>query len=196
MTDHDLEIALKDLSKSVTDHRYEIGRDLATLTANVGTLQTSHETNAKKLDEVLRLEIGCAARAGWDGMVGRVAGLEEDGKVRIESELERARDEITGQQDVMQRRIGERNYSETPTGRFFKMITPYLWKGLVILGITIGVTVVSRCTGEDPATTANALRAVTDMMVKTAAEVEFVKETQIEVLGVANGLRTDGGVQP
>jgi|GEM_PF-5263417 outer membrane murein-binding lipoprotein Lpp len=167
--------AVTDLSKAVTDQRYELGIKLATLTTNVGTLQTSHDTNAKKLDRVLELELGCPARAGLKGINARIGKLETGEKLRIESELQEARDEITGQQDVMQRRAGERNYSETPTGRFVKFIMPYVWKGLVVFGIIVGTTVAARCTGEDPAVTANALRAVTDMVERTATDVKEVK---------------------
>jgi len=181
MTDHDLAIALSDLTKSVTDHREAISGKIATLTANVGSLQTSHDTNAKKLDEVLRLELSCPARAGHDGQNARLKQLELGEKIRVESELRQARDEITGQQDVMQRRVGERNFSETPSGRFFKFVTPYIWKGLLVFGIAVGGTVVARCTGEDPVVTANALRAVTDLVTKTAANVEEVKVKVDEV---------------
>lgn len=182
MTDHDLAVALKDLSKSVTDHRYEIGRDLATLTANVGTLQTAHEGNAKKLDKVLELELSCAARAGFEGQNARLKQLEIGEKLRIESELQQARDEVTGQQDVakqdaMQRRIGERNYSETPPGRFFKFILPYAWKGIIIFGIAVGASAVARCS----APTMTSIQAITDMVKKTAADVDKVKVKVDEV---------------
>jgi hypothetical protein len=181
MTDQDLAIALNDLTKSVTDHRVAIGSQIATLSANVGTLQQSHGENAKKLDEVLRLEYSCPARAGFDGTNARLKQLETGEKIRIESELERARDEVTGQQDVMQRRLGERNYSETPTGRFIKMVMPYAWKGLVILGIAIGGSAIARCSGDDSVATMRALQAVTDMMKRTSADVEQVKVKVDEV---------------
>jgi hypothetical protein len=175
MTEHDLALALDRISASVQSHRVDLGEKIATLTANVGTLQKSHETNAKKLDEVLRLEIGCAARAGWDGLLERVGGIESDEKVRVESELKQARDEITGQVDVMQRRAGERNYSETPQARLIKFAAPYVWKGLLIFGIAIGGAAVARCAGDDQVATARSLQAVTDMIRATAADVEQVK---------------------
>jgi len=178
----DLESAMKDLTKSVTEHKYELGVKIAVLTTNVGTLQSAHDANTVKLDKVLALELECPARAGVGGVNARLKQLEVGEKLRIESELERARDEVTGQQDVMQRRIGERNYSETPSGRFFKMVAPYLWKGALIFGIAVGGTVVARCTGEDPVVTANALRAVTDLVTKTAADVEEVKVKVDEVV--------------
>lgn len=181
MTDHDLASALKDLSKSVTEQRVEIVGKIATLSANVGTLQTSHDDNAKKLDEVLRLELSCPARADNDGQNARLKQLELGEKIRIESELKQARDEITGQVDVMQRRIGERNYSETPQARFIKFVTPYVWKGLLIFGVALGGSVVARCTGDDQIVTARSLQAVTDMVKRTAADMEQVKAVVDEV---------------
>jgi hypothetical protein len=74
MTDTDITAALADLSKSVTEHRVQIAGKISTLTANVSTLQGAHDANTKKLDTADRLH--------------------------IESELQAARDEVTGQQDV------------------------------------------------------------------------------------------------
>ena len=185
MTDHDLQVALKDLTQSVTDHRESISGKISTLTTRVGHLQASHGENAKKLDEVLRLELSCPARAGFDGSNARIKQLELGERLRIESELQQARDEVTGQQDVvhdaMQRRAGERNYSETPTGRFIKFVTPYIWKGLIIFGIAVGASAIARCGGEDVPTPAS-IQAITDMVKKTASDVDEVKAVVDEVV--------------
>lgn len=179
MTDHDLATALDRISASVQSHRVELGEKIATLTANVDTLQTTHEDNAKKLDRVLELELSCPARADNDGQNARLKQLELGEKIRIESELKQARDEITGQVDVMQRR--ERNYSETPQARLIRFATPYVWKGLLIFGLAIGGSAVARCAGDDQVATARSLQAVTDMVKRTAADIEQVKAVVDEV---------------
>jgi hypothetical protein len=179
MTDHDLATALDRISASVQKHRVELGEKIATLTANVDTLQTTHEDNAKKLDRVLELELSCPARADNDGQNARLKQLELGEKIRIESELKQARDEITGQVDVMQRR--ERNYSETPQARLIKFVTPYVWKGLLIFGLAIGGSAVARCAGDDQVATTRSLQAVTDMVKRTAADIEQVKAVVDEV---------------
>lgn len=179
MTDHDLATALDRISASVQKHRVELGEKIATLTANVDTLQTTHEDNAKKLDRVLELELSCPARADNDGQNARLKQLELGEKIRIESELKQARDEITGQVDVMQRR--ERNYSETPQARLIRFVTPYVWKGLLIFGLAIGGSAVARCAGDDQVATARSLQAVTDMVKRTAADIEQVKAVVDEV---------------
>jgi hypothetical protein len=194
MTDSDITSALRDLAESVTEHRVSIGRELGVLGARVGTLQESHNDNAKKLDEVLRLELSCPARSDNDGQNARLKQLELGEKIRIESELKQARDEITGQVDVMQRRTGERNYSETPQARFVKFVAPYVWKGLLIFGIAIGGAAVARCAGDDQVATARSLQAVTDMIRATAADVEQVKAVVDDVAAdTEESVSTAGG---
>jgi uncharacterized coiled-coil protein SlyX len=179
MTENDLALALKEISKAVTDHRYELGRDIAVLTTNVETLQASHETNAEKLDEVLRLELSCPARADNAGVNARIKQLEVSDRVRIETDLQVARDEATGQQDVQRRAAGEGRFSETPSGRFLKSVAPYLWKGVLIFGLAFGASVVARFSSSDAdqKPTLNAIQAIADAVARTSIEVDKVKRT-------------------
>lgn len=189
MTDHDLEFALKDLTKSVTDQRYELGVKLAVITTNVGTLQTAHDENTVKLDKVLALELSCPARAGFKGTNARLSKLETTDRVRIESELQQARDEITGQQDVertekteatIRRRFGDNG------GTFFKAL---VWKALpyVLFGcVALGAYLVS---GGDTDATTRALRAVSDAVARVDGKIEKVEKKVDEV--VADTDQTD-----
>lgn len=194
MTEHDLALALDRISASVQSHRVELGEKIATLTANVGTLQTSHETNAKKLDEVLRLEIGCAARAGWDGLLERVGGLETGEKVRVESELQAAKNEITGRVDVENRRemdaagvsskYGRWEYTRSTVFRALAIKSiPYILFGLIMLGAYLA-------SGGDTEATARALRAVSDAVARVDSKIEMVEKkvdsaAVIDAVGVA-----------
>jgi hypothetical protein len=185
MTEHDLAIALDRISASVQSHRVDLGEKIATLTANVGTLQTSHEANAKKLDEVYKLELSCAARAGFDGALDRLAQLEDDSKVRVESELQAARDEITGRVDVENRDEMEaagisnrhRRWSDTRSTVFRALAlkaVPYVLFGLVALGAYLA-------SGGDTEATARALRAVSDAVARVDSKIEKVEAKVDEV---------------
>jgi hypothetical protein len=189
MTENDLAAALKDLTKSVTDQRYEIGRDMATLTANVDMLQTSHEDNAKKLDEVLRLELSCLARAGFEEARDRITQLEADGKIRIESELRMARDEVTGQQDVERstgvvgRMAASRRWNDS-RGTLLRTLAvkalPYILFGCVALGAYL-------VSGGDEEATARALRAVSDAVARVDSKIEKV-EAKVDDVSDDTGL--------
>jgi hypothetical protein len=177
MTDHDLAIALgkletsvDKLETSVTDHRVDIGIKMASLTSDVRTLQKSHDESAKKLDEVIKLELSCPARAGFKGVNARIGHLETGEKLRIESELKQARDEITGAVDVNGAKT--KRPSRAPWGdnggAFFRSI---IWKALPYVlfgGVALGAYLTS---GGDEEAVTRALRAVSDAVTKMDTKV-------------------------
>lgn len=176
MTEHDLAVALDRISTSVQAHRVELGEKIATLTANVGMLQDSHAENAGKLDEVLRLELSCPARAGWKVTNARLKNLETGEKLRIESELQAARDEVTGQQDVESGRIDKiapsRRWTDT-RGTVVRALALKALPYVLLVGVLIGAYLVS---GGDEEATTRALRAVSDAITRVDSKVESLEE--------------------
>ena len=169
MTEHDLATALDRISASVQSHRVELGEKIATLTANVGTLQTSHEANAGKLDEVLRLELSCPARAGWDGLgreLGEVKKKISENRISVDSELRFMRGDATGAQE-----IGGRRWTDT-RGTLFRTIALKALPYVLLACIALGAYLVS---GGDTEATARALRAVSDAVARVDSKIEKVE---------------------
>lgn len=172
MTDRDLEKALDRLTASVGDQRVEIAK----IGERVGTLQTTHEANAVKLDRVLELELTCPSRAGWKATNARLKNLETGEKLRIESELQAARDEVTGQQDVESGRIDKiapsRRWTDT-RGTVVRALALKALPYVLLVGVLIGACLVS---GGDEEATTRALRAVSDAITRVDSKVESLEE--------------------
>jgi outer membrane murein-binding lipoprotein Lpp len=179
MTDHDLARALEKLETSVTDYRIDLGSKVATLTANVATLQKSHDESAAKLDKVIGLEQACPARAGFKSVNARIGNLETGEKLRIESELKQARDEIIGAVDVNGAKM--KRPSRAPWGdsggAFFRSL---VWKALPYVlfgGVVLGAYLTS---GGDNEAMTRALRAVSDAVAKMDTKVGQL-EDKVEI---------------
>lgn len=175
MSDKDITTALQNLAESVTEHRVEIGRELGALGAKVETIQKSHEANAVKLDEVLKLELSCPARAGWNG-IGREMG-------EVKGDIRMLRGDATGRVDVgpgtgsiggvVRQTFGNGNGG---------VLRPLVLKALpyiLLAAVALGAYLTS---GGDTEATTRALRAVSDAISSVDAKIEKVEKKVDEVV--------------
>lgn len=117
MTEHDLTSALTDLSKTVSTLQVEVVRSVTELQGEVKHLGEAHREVAKEVKEVALNQAACVARTGWPGANARMKKLEEgkvnkknpdsDPKINIASELEKFREDQTGNLDEVALRAAQ-----------------------------------------------------------------------------------------
>jgi len=201
MTDHDLAVALDRLADTVTNHRVDLASKIGQLTQSVATLQTTHESSEKKLDEVLRLELSCPARGGWDALgkeIGAMHKKDSDTRIWVEGELRGMRGELkeetTGQIDVAVARAAaasektsSKASSSSKNGKnnsFMHVVAPWIIKGLIVLGASLGAGLVASYDTNADDTAAridtNSMRYLVDTVRKVEARVKALDEALIE----------------
>ena len=160
MTDHDIQISLDALTRSVNSHRTELGERIASV-----------ETNIKGLKENLN-----KFKVDVKEDIAKCEKKTSDNRIWVEGELDkfRVRGDATGQTDP------QRGGQALQHGNgAFKTILPYLWKGAAILGLSIGVGLGMKLVGadsEEQAATQNMVRYVTDTLLKVQREVKEIKQ--------------------
>lgn len=183
MTDHDLAVALGKLTDSVNNHKVEIATSVSVLSTKVDSLKESQDKLTDKVDTVTTNQASCEAKNGHDGQNARLKRLEQNAsndRLHVESELGKMKGEATGQTDVIANRVAmlAAPKSDTSMG-FMKTFGPWIAKGLLILGLSIGGGMVARLgTGSDDTESesmAKTIRYVIDIahkMENTMLELE------------------------
>jgi len=170
MIEKDITTALQHLAESVTEHRVELGEKIAVIGTKVETLQESHENSEKKLDEVLRLELSCPARAGWQGLNREVGRANK----RID-ELKTSRgDPPTGNVDVSAG-IGTvaRQTFGNGSGPLVRMLALKALPYILLAAIALGAYLTS---GGDTEAMTRALRAVSDAVGRVDKKIGVLEE--------------------
>jgi hypothetical protein len=143
MTEHDLAVALKDLSKTVVDLRIDVVKSVTTLRGEVRHLGDAHHEVATQVKEIALNQASCAARTGQEGVNARLKKLEKkisDDKIEVKSELDKYREDHTGNIDEVALKAarlatgdGHRDW-----GALAARAVPWLIMGLIGLGVWLG----------------------------------------------------------